>query len=83
MTDETASPAPLGDAENKSIITHSEKKSNTSDENSSKNSTGTRFALTDEAYLSAVKSIDMKTAQRMVGEALKEARYTVRAYQVQ
>ena len=26
MTDESASPAPLGDAENKPIITHSEKK---------------------------------------------------------
>ncbi len=26
MTNESASPAPLGDAENKSIITHSEKK---------------------------------------------------------
>lgn len=38
MTDESASPAPLGDAENKPIITHSEKKSNPSDENSSEKS---------------------------------------------
>ena len=45
MTDESASPAPLGDAENKAIITHSEKKSNTSDENSSKNTPKKRFAL--------------------------------------
>ena len=45
MTDESASPAPLGDAENRPIITHSEKKSNTSDENSSKNPPKKRFAL--------------------------------------
>ena len=41
------------------------------------------FPAIYEAYLAAVKSRDMKTSQRMVGEALKEARYTVRAYQVQ
>ena len=40
MTDESASPAPLGDAENKPIITHSEKKSNTHSENSSENFSG-------------------------------------------
>lgn len=45
MTDESASPAPLGDAENKPIITHSEKKSNTPGENSSKKPPKKRFAL--------------------------------------
>ena len=57
MTDESASPAPLGDAENKPIITHSEKKSNLSDENSSKEmkskekrDVGTKISANHKAY---------------------------------
>lgn len=80
MTDESASPAPLGDAENKLIITHSEKKSNTPGENSSKKPQKKRFALTDEAYLAAVESGDMDTVQAMVDEAAKKAGYTVKGY---
>ena len=36
MADKSASPAPLGDAENTPIITHIKKKSNTFDENNFK-----------------------------------------------
>ena len=50
MTDESASPAPLGDAENKPIITHSEKKSNTPGEKSAKKSSSKRFALDTDSY---------------------------------
>lgn len=80
MTDESASPAPLGDAENKPIITHSEKKSNTPGENSSKKPPKKRFALTDEAYLAAVESGDMDTVQAMVDKAARNAGYTVKGY---
>ena len=80
MTDESASPAPLGDAENNPIITHSEKKSNTPGENSSKNPPKKRFALTDEAYLAAIESGDMDTVQAMVDEAAKKAGYTIKSY---
>lgn len=34
----------------------------------------------DREYLSAVKSGDMETVQRLVDEAAKEAGYTVKAY---
>ncbi len=37
-------------------------------------------AVTDRAYLAAVNSGDMETAQRMVDEAAKEAGYTERGY---
>ena len=39
-----------------------------------------RSVKSDAAYLSAVNSGDMETAQRMVDEAAKDAGYTVRAY---
>lgn len=75
MTDESASPAPLGDAENELIITLYAQKSNTSGEKTSK-----KYSLSDREYMSAVERGDMDTVQAMVDEAAKAAGYTVEAY---
>ena len=65
-----------------SIIPDSTEKINPSDEKSAKKSRdeGSRFALTDEAYLAAVESGDMDTVRGMVDEAAKKAGYTVKGY---
>lgn len=39
-----------------------------------------RRQQTDQAYMDAVESGDLETAQRMVNEAAKEAGYTIKAY---
>lgn len=68
-------------------ISQNSEKSNSSDKNSSENlkkdaKSGKRSSLKasefDSKYLSAVERGDMKTAQRMVDEAAKEAGYTVK-----
>ena len=67
MTDESASPAPLGDAENETIITYSNQKSNTSDAKTSK-----KYSLSDQEYMSAVERGDMEAAQAMVDDMAKK-----------
>lgn len=74
MTDESASPAPLGDAENRPIITHSEKKSNTSDENSSKNPTKKRFALTESAETKEIHGYTLNKDADVNEDLLEELR---------
>lgn len=74
MTDESASPAPLGDAENKPIITHSEKKSNTPGENSSKNPTKKRFALTENAETKVIHGYTLNKNAVVNEDLLEELR---------
>lgn len=74
MTDESASPAPLGDAENKPIITHSEKKSNTPGENSSKNPPKKRFALTKDAETKVIHGYTLNKNAVVNEDLLEELR---------
>ncbi|MBO7303807.1 MAG: hypothetical protein J6V09_01100 [Clostridia bacterium] len=88
MTDESASPAPLGDAENKPIITHSEKKSNTPGENSSKNPPKKRFALPEtdsegaeltsdqRKYFDASKQLDSEGRLQVMYQGAPEEFFT-------
>lgn len=60
--------AQRGETSSKHSIYNAEEKSNS------------KFSVDDAAYLSAVESVDIATAQRMVDEAAQAAGYTVKAY---